>query len=82
MFHGEQCVHACEFVHDLSAVASSYQLLLVSSVVRHGAVYFRATCISVLTPMRNRDLLEGVGENFDVNFAMKEFPAYKQFTIR
>jgi hypothetical protein len=27
------------------------------------------------------DLLEDVGENFDINFAMKEFPADKQFTI-
>jgi hypothetical protein len=26
------------------------------------------------------DLLESVGENFDVNFVMKEFPAHKQFT--
>jgi hypothetical protein len=26
-------------------------------------------------------LLESVGENFDVNFMMKEFPADKQFTI-
>jgi hypothetical protein len=64
----------------MSAVASSYQLLLVSSVVRHGAVYFRATCISVLTPMRYTDLLEGVGQNSDVNFAMKEFSADKQST--
>jgi hypothetical protein len=28
-----------------------------------------------MTPMRNMDLLESVGENFDVNFVMKEFPA-------
>jgi hypothetical protein len=27
------------------------------------------------------DLLESVGENFDVNFVMKEFPADKQFVI-
>jgi hypothetical protein len=27
------------------------------------------------------DLLESVGENFDVNFVMKEFPADKQFII-
>jgi hypothetical protein len=27
------------------------------------------------------DLLESVGENFDVNFMMKEFPADKQFPI-
>jgi hypothetical protein len=27
------------------------------------------------------DLLESVGENFDVNFVMKEFPADKQFKI-
>jgi hypothetical protein len=26
-------------------------------------------------------LLESVGENFDVNFVVKEFPADKQFTI-
>jgi hypothetical protein len=29
----------------------------------------------------NRDLLESVGENFDVNFLMKEFPADTQFII-
>jgi hypothetical protein len=34
-----------------------------------------------MTPMRNMDLLEGVGENFDVNFVMKEFPADKQFRM-
>jgi hypothetical protein len=27
------------------------------------------------------DLLESVGENFDVNFVIKEFPGDKQFTI-
>jgi hypothetical protein len=27
------------------------------------------------------DLLETVGEKFDVNFVMKEFPADKQFII-
>jgi hypothetical protein len=27
------------------------------------------------------DLQESVGENFDVNFGIKEFPADKQFTI-
>jgi hypothetical protein len=27
------------------------------------------------------NLLGGAGENFNVNFAMKEFPADKQFTI-
>jgi hypothetical protein len=31
--------------------------------------------------MWNMDLLESVGENFDVNFVMKEFPAYQQFII-
>jgi hypothetical protein len=30
-----------------------------------------------MTPMQNMDLLENAGENF----VMKEFPAYKQFTI-
>jgi hypothetical protein len=34
-----------------------------------------------MTPMGNTDLLESAGENFDVNFMMKEFPADKQFTI-
>jgi hypothetical protein len=49
-------------------------------VVRHGGVCFRATCIS-LTHILNPDLLECVGENFDVNFMMKGFPAEKQLTI-
>jgi hypothetical protein len=35
-----------------------------------------------MIPTRNTDLLESVGENFDVNFVMKEFPADKQFIIR
>jgi hypothetical protein len=34
-----------------------------------------------MTRMRNMDLLEIVGENFYVNFVMKEFPADKQFII-
>jgi hypothetical protein len=36
----------------------------------------KETCISV-TPMWNTDMLENVGENFDVNFVMKGFPADK-----
>jgi hypothetical protein len=55
MFHGAQCgscVGVClRFVSNrqqLSALlAVCSQLQLVSSVVRHGAVYFRTTCISV-----------------------------------
>jgi hypothetical protein len=31
--------------------------------------------------MWNTNLLESVGESFDVDFAMKEFPADKQFII-
>jgi hypothetical protein len=27
------------------------------------------------------DLLEGVSENFDINFLMKEFPADKKLTL-
>jgi hypothetical protein len=34
-----------------------------------------------MTPMRNTDLLESVGGNFDVNFVMKEFAADRQFII-
>jgi hypothetical protein len=33
------------------------------------------------TPIWNADLLESVGENFDLCFVMEEFPADKQFTI-
>jgi hypothetical protein len=43
-------VHAREFMicQQLSVpLANCSQLQLVSSVVRHGAVYVRATCISV-----------------------------------
>jgi hypothetical protein len=35
-------------------LASCSQFQLVSSVVRHGAVYFRATCISVWDPSEIR----------------------------
>jgi hypothetical protein len=34
-----------------------------------------------MTPMWNMDLLESAGENFDINFVMKEFPADKQISI-
>jgi hypothetical protein len=34
-----------------------------------------------MTPMWNTDLLESVGENFDVSLVMKEFSGVKQFTI-
>jgi hypothetical protein len=33
------------------------------------------------TPTWNKDLQEKVGENLDVNFVMKQFPAWEQFTI-
>jgi hypothetical protein len=53
-FAASVAVHAWEFVYDLSALGSSYQLhlpfgllQLVSSVIHHGAVYFRLACISV-----------------------------------
>jgi hypothetical protein len=52
-FTASGAIHAWEFVYHLSEVGSSYQLhyqfvllQLVSSVVRHSAVNFRATCIS------------------------------------
>jgi hypothetical protein len=34
-----------------------------------------------MTLMKNTDLLESVGENFDANFMTKEFKADKLFTI-
>jgi hypothetical protein len=34
-----------------------------------------------MTPMPNTDLQESVGKIFDGNFAMKEFPADKEFTV-
>jgi hypothetical protein len=53
-FTASSVVHAWEFVYALSAVGGSYQLhqpfvllQLLSSVFHHGAVYFRAKCISV-----------------------------------
>jgi hypothetical protein len=57
MLHSEQC-GSCVGVCDLSEVGSSYQLQLaicsqfqlVRRVVRHGVVYFRATCISICHP--------------------------------
>jgi hypothetical protein len=46
-FTANSAVRAWEFVYDLSAVGSSYQLhsqlLFVSSVMRNGAVRFRAS---------------------------------------
>jgi hypothetical protein len=69
---------SCSSGRQLSApLAVCSQLQLVSSLFRHGTVYFRVTCISV----RNTDLLESVGKNVDLNFAMKEFPVDKQFAI-
>jgi hypothetical protein len=54
-FMASSAVHAWEFLYGLSAVGSSYQFhkpFFFSATVseqweRHGAVYFRATCISV-----------------------------------
>jgi hypothetical protein len=34
-----------------------------------------------MTTKLNTDLLKTVGENVDINFVKKEFPAEKQFTI-
>jgi hypothetical protein len=34
-----------------------------------------------MTPAWKTDLVESIGENFDVNFMMKDFPADEQFTI-
>jgi hypothetical protein len=34
-----------------------------------------------MTPAWSTDLLESVGENFNVNFVMKDFPAGEQFKI-
>jgi hypothetical protein len=55
MFHGKQCgscVGVClRFVSSRQQLSASLaigsQLQLVNSVVRHGAVYIKATCISV-----------------------------------
>jgi hypothetical protein len=60
----------------LSAPWAICSKLTVSSLA-HG----RATVYFCMTPMWNTNLLESVGENFDVNFVMKEFPADKQFII-
>jgi hypothetical protein len=55
-FTVSSAVHAWEFMifssrQQLSApLAICTQLQLVSSVVRHGEVHFRATCISVCHP--------------------------------
>jgi hypothetical protein len=72
-------------VYDFCAVGSHELFLpskhLISSVLRHGSLYFRATRICVWHLREIRDLLESVGENFDVNFVVQEFPADKQFTI-
>jgi hypothetical protein len=34
-----------------------------------------------MTPMSNTDLLESIGEYFDINFVTNEFPGDKQFII-
>jgi hypothetical protein len=63
-----------------SPLAICSRLQLVSSVV----VLVRYTLVTLhlcMTPMWNTDLTETVGENFVVNFVMKEFAADKQFTI-
>jgi hypothetical protein len=55
-----------------AALAVCSQLQLVTNVFRLCSnVYF------CMTPTRNTDLLESVGENFDVNFVMKELPEEK-----
>jgi hypothetical protein len=74
-------------VYDLSAVGSSYQrhkpfvpsyqlavwLDMVPYIVEQ-RVFLYDTYMKYVS-------LESVGENFDVNFVMKEYPADKQFTI-
>jgi hypothetical protein len=75
-------VHAWEIVYDLSAVSSSYELHLFAATV--GAQCGTSWCGILqsnvhfcVTPKCNTDLLESVGENFDLNSVMKEFPASK-----
>jgi hypothetical protein len=45
------------------------------------AHYTLEQCVFLYDTYVKYDLLESVGENFDVNFMMKEFPADKQFII-
>jgi hypothetical protein len=79
-------VHVWEFAYSLSAVLQQLSAplgicsQLVSRVVHHGAVCFRATCISVWH-LWNTYLLESISKNVDIIFVMKEFPADKQCTV-
>jgi hypothetical protein len=66
-------VGSCYWCHELFLPSKH----LVSSVLWHGSLYFRA----LMTPTWNTDVLESVGKNLDVNFVVKVFPADKQFTI-
>jgi hypothetical protein len=43
--------------------------------------YSLEQCLLLYNTSWNTDLPESVGENFNENFMMKEFPADKQFTI-
>jgi hypothetical protein len=87
MFYGRQCCSCVEFLHDLSAAGRSYQpisnLLSVKSqwaVWYIMVLYTLEQCVFLCDIYVKYDLLESVGENFDVNFVMKEFLADKQFS--
>jgi hypothetical protein len=67
-----------ESVYDLSAVVSSTSNLFSATLSeQHGTSWcgiLQSNIYFCTSPMRNTDLLESVGENVDVNFAMK-FPS-------
>jgi hypothetical protein len=54
----------------VSSVSRSFPVT-VSNVFRHGAVYFRATCISVLRLREIWICQKMSAKIFDVNFVMK-----------
>jgi hypothetical protein len=82
-FVARSAVRAWEFVYDLSAVGSSR---LFSVTISEQCVMSWCGILQnmyfFMIPTWNMDLLESVGELFNVNFLKKEFPADKQFTIR
>jgi hypothetical protein len=75
-------------VYDFCAVGSCYRCHelflpnknLISSVLWHGLLYFRATRISVWH-LREIQICWKVSAKILTNFVVKEFPADKQFTI-
>jgi hypothetical protein len=58
MLHGQQCgslfIIWQEYTAVINSISHLFSVQLVSSVVRHGAAYFRATCISVCHPYKIR----------------------------